>query len=261
MLNNEISQADTTPSTQENSSPFDYSFVPTIARIAIYDDLKSAPRIIEIEPSNTAEYIESLTSQIYEQSRMAGGSIPYTVIREVSENLIHAQFSEIIVSIFDQGNTIRFSDQGPGINNKEKVKLPGFTSAIEPMKRYIRGVGSGLPIVQEYLEVSQGTITIDDNLKSGAVVTISLNQHKEEQQAKPASSLIPPLNEREKQLLPFFLHEGALGVTDLVNLTGLPQSSTYSILVQLEQYGLIEKTVGQKRILTDFGYEVANSFS
>ncbi len=47
-------------------------------------------------------------------------------MREVSENFIHARFKEIIVSILDHGNTIRFADQGPGINFKDKAQLPGF---------------------------------------------------------------------------------------------------------------------------------------
>lgn len=148
-----------------NKADFNYTFVETIARIAVYDDLRSAPRVIEIQPNTTAEFIENLASKIYEQAKLSGGTIPYTVIREVSENFIHAQFSEIIVSILDQGKTIRFSDQGPGIANKDKAQLPGFTSAIEPMKHYIRGVGSGLPIVKDYLDFSNGTITIEDNLR------------------------------------------------------------------------------------------------
>lgn len=237
-------------------SSFDYSFISTIARIAVYDDLKSAPRIIEIKPAPTNDYIESLASKVYEQAKLAGGSIPYTIIREVSENLIHAQFSEIVISIIDKGNTIRFSDQGPGIKNKDNSVLPGFTSAIEPMKSYIRGVGSGFPIVKEYLDVSQGTITIDDNLETGSVITISLVKKVDE---KPLIPLIPPLNTREKQVIPLFLEEGALGVTDIVRLTGLPQSSTHVILRKLEEYGLLEKTTGQKRILTDFGYEISSS--
>ena len=48
-------------------------------------------------------------------------------------------------------------------------------------------------------------------------------------------------------------------MTDLVNLTDAPQSSTHATLKKLEEAGLIEKTAGRKRILTDMGYEVANS--
>ena len=128
---------------------FDYSFVDATARIALYDDLKSAPRITEISPAPTNEFVEHLTTTIYEQSKLVGGKVPYTLIREVSENFIHAQFKEIVVSILDNGNTIRFADQGPGIREKEKAQEPGFSSAIEPMKKYIRGVGSGFPIVQD----------------------------------------------------------------------------------------------------------------
>ena len=259
-----------------NSEYFDFTYVPTTARIALYDDLRSAPRIIEIPPSDTVSFIEALASKIYELSKMAGGDIPYTVIREVSENFIHARFKEIIVSILNNGNTIRFADQGPGILNKEKAQLPGFSSAIEPMKKYIRGVGSGLPIVKEYLNFSHGNITIEDNLGTGSVVTISIGEDvttsQQEQsfnfgaskpnhgvlsQRKP-QVIIPPLSPREKAFLPLFLSEGALGVTELSKLTDVPMSSTHLTLQKLEQAGIVEK-VGQKRMLTDFGFEVAQS--
>lgn len=165
----------TSPSTEAGTgAAFDYTFVDTVGRIALYDDLRSAPRVVEIKPADTAAYIEALASTVYEQSHSAGGTIPYTVIREVSENFIHARFKEVVVSILDQGATIRFADHGPGIPSKEKAQMPGFSSASEPMKNYIRGVGSGLPIVREYLESSHGTITIEDNLGTGAVVTVSL---------------------------------------------------------------------------------------
>ena len=118
-----------------------------VARIAVYDDLLSAPRIVEIQPADAAHYIDSIASTTYELAAQQGGVIPYTVIREVSENFIHAKFKEITVSILDKGCTIRFADQGPGIENKERAQLPGFSSATAEMKDYIRGVGSGLPIV------------------------------------------------------------------------------------------------------------------
>ena len=58
---------------QENdpSQAYDFTYVPTIARIALYDDLRSAPRITEIQPATTAEYIENLASKIYEQAKLA----------------------------------------------------------------------------------------------------------------------------------------------------------------------------------------------
>ena len=243
---------------------FDFAYVHTIARIARYDDMLAAPRIIEIQPAPTHDFIEHLASTIDREAKILGGSIPYVVIREVSENFIHAHFAEIVVSILDNGNTIRFSDHGPGIRDKNKAQLPGFTSAIEPMKHYIRGVGSGLPLTKEYLEMKNGTITIDDNLGTGAVITVSLNhQETPVQQASthvtPITIPTPPLTVRQKDILKCFASEGALGVTDIVNLTGYPTSSTYSELQKLEEAGLLEKSLGKKRILTEIGFQVTQS--
>lgn len=152
----------------------DYSFVPSTARIALYDDLLSSPQIIEVPPAETMDFIGALAAEVYNRSRDMGGAIPFSAIKQVTENLIHADFREIVVSIMDSGNTIRFADQGPGIPDKQRAQLPGFSSATEPMKRYIDGVGSGLPIVREYLDVKHGTLTLDDNLNGGSVITLSL---------------------------------------------------------------------------------------
>ena len=235
--------------------------------------MKSAPRITKIEPAGTTEFIENLTTSVYEQSHLAGGKIPYTIIREVSENFIHAQFSEIVVSILEGGNTIRFADQGPGIAEKQKAQKPGFSSASEPMKEYIRGVGSGFPIVKDYLDEKEGFITIEDNLIHGAVVTISLEkppaekqpqtQPEKKQEAEPApiANLIPIpfLTEREKRFISILASEGVLGITELSNLADCPPSSTHNTVVKLEQSGLIEKTAGKKRQLTDLGIQVAKA--
>lgn len=237
----------------------DFSRALTSARIACYDDLMSAPRITEIPPNTTAEFIEALASTIYTQAQQAGGTIPYTAIREVSENFIHAQFREIIVSILDHGNTIRFSDQGPGIPHKEKAQMPGFSSATEPMKHYIRGVGSGLPLVKEYLSFKHGRITIEDNLKSGAVITISVNPEEERRpiSEKRRGALIPPLTDREKDVLYLFMQEHTLRLTDIKDELGLSPSTVHRTLAKLEEHGIIE-SAGKMRVLTDFGSQVAD---
>ena len=95
------------------------------------------------------------------------------VIREVVENFIHSYFRQPTISILDRGDTIRFSDQGPGIEEKERALEYGTTSATEEMRRYIRGVGSGLPYVQQYMQDKGGSLTIDDNMAGGTIVTIS----------------------------------------------------------------------------------------
>lgn len=250
-----------------SNKDFDYTFVDAVARIALYDDLRSAPRITKIQPARTDDYIEHLTTTVYEQSKLCGGKIPYSVIREVSENFIHAQFREIVVSILDDGNTIRFADQGPGIHEKDKAQQPGFSSAIEPMKDFIRGVGSGLPIVKDYLDDREGSIFIEDNLVSGAVVTISLAQ-KPPAAPQPAALAVEeapqftphiPLSEREQFFLKLLFNEGDLRVTDLQNLTELAPSTVHNTLSKLEEAALVEKTAGKKRTLTPMGHSLAST--
>ncbi|MHB8925678.1 MAG: ATP-binding protein, partial [Coriobacteriia bacterium] len=140
-----------------------------LARIAIYDALTAAPRVEDLHGSDARAFIEALSTRTYQVSHEAGGAIPYTVIREVVENLIHARFQEVVVTVMNSGNTVRFSDQGPGISDKERAFIPGFSTATDDMKRVIKGVGSGLPVVKECLMFSGGTVSVEDNLGTGTV--------------------------------------------------------------------------------------------
>ena len=150
------------------------------ARIAVFDDPSAAPRIVVIEPCDIRSYLEQITATVTRLAQEQGGKIPFTVIREVVENLIHAYFIEPTVSILDGGNTIRFSDQGPGIHDKKRALEFGTTSATTEMKRYIRGVGSGLPYAQQWLEDKGGSLTVEDNILKGTVVTVSLAKGQED---------------------------------------------------------------------------------
>ena len=145
------------------------------ARIAVYDDMLSTPRVIVIEPQDVRTYLEETTNTVYQCMKEQGGHISLMVIREIVENFIHAHFAEPIISILDGGDTIRFADQGPGIDDKERAFDFGVTSANSNMKRYIRGTGAGFPMVQEYLENAGGAVSIEDNMGNGTVVTVSLN--------------------------------------------------------------------------------------
>lgn len=142
-------------------------------RISIYDDMFSTPRVIVIDPAPVRTYLEEITNTVYRCMKEQGGALSLMVIRELVENFIHAHFVEPIISILDGGNTIRFADQGPGIDDKERAFEFGVTSADRTMKRYIRGTGSGLPMVQQYLEAAGGAVSIENNLGGGTVVTVS----------------------------------------------------------------------------------------
>ena len=153
--------------------------VSTPARIAVYDDAAAAPRVVMVEPKDVRSFLEEITATVNRLSHEQGGAIPFMVIREIVENFIHAYFKAPTITILDGGNTIRFSDQGPGIKQKDLALEYGTSSATEEMKHYIRGVGSGLPYAQQYMVDKGGSLDIEDNLGGGTVVTISTHPREE----------------------------------------------------------------------------------
>lgn len=161
------------------------------ARIAVYDDAAAAPRVVVVEPKDVRAYLEEITSEVTHLSHEQGGTIPFMVIREIVENFIHAYFMEPTVSILDHGMTIRFSDQGPGIQQKGRALEYGTSSATEEMRRYIRGVGSGLPYAQQYMADKGGTLTIADNIGHGTIVTISMKKSADTESAPVSQQSMP----------------------------------------------------------------------
>ena len=222
------------------------------------------------------EFIEAIAVRVHELTGQAGGNLPYTVVREVAENLIHAGFAEPVISILDEGTTVRFADQGPGIPEKDRAVLPGYTTAHGGMKSFIRGVGSGLPIVRDFLSISGGTLVIEDNLGCGSVVTLKSppslprRRHAPEEMittaarslvegdAAPASSpraamvLRPRLTTRQTQVLALVLESGSAGPSLVARELGVGLSTAYRDLALLEDLSLIEAEAG-KRTVTDQG--------
>lgn len=174
------------------------------ARIAVYDDMLSTPRVIVIDPQDVRTYLEETTNTVYQCMKEQGGHISLMVIREIVENFIHAHFAEPIISILDGGDTIRFADQGPGIDDKERAFDFGVTSANSNMKRYIRGTGAGFPMVQEYLENAGGAVSIEDNMGNGTVVTVSLDPKRvqEIERAGGRGAAVRPETEQPTYPLP-----------------------------------------------------------
>lgn len=235
------------------SRPVAGAMAPAGARIAVYDGLIAAPRVEELLADDLGAAIEQLASRTYNLARERGGSIPYTIIREVSENLIHAGFREVVVTILENGALIRFADQGPGIPDKEKVFLPGFSTATAEMKRIIRGVGSGLPIVRETLAFAGGTIEIDDNLGSGTVVTLKSAPPDQAQGEPEPTPAIPRLSDRQKHALSIILELGSVGPSALSREIGVSLATAHRELTFLEDADLIVADQSGKRTLTEHG--------
>lgn len=252
------------------------------ARIAVYDDASAAPRVVVVEPKDVRSYLEEITQTVNKLSHEQGGKIPFMVIREIVENFIHAYFQSPTITILDEGNTIRFTDQGPGIQEKERALEYGTTSATEEMKHYIRGVGSGLPYAQQYMLDKGGSLQIEDNIHGGTVVTISTHaqadahelsrplDHKQAERTqiekdaakapetaqtpapKPASKLPFELDDQESAALGFIYEQNHAGPTDLARELGKSGPTWSRVLARLANKGLVIKD-GQKYRLTEIG--------
>jgi len=101
------------------------------------------------------------------------GSVPGEALRELIDNLIHAEFKGAVISILDEGNTVRVSDKGPGIEDKDRAFEFGYSGATPEVLEKIRGAGGGLGIARLAAKRAGGMIILDDNLGGGTVATVS----------------------------------------------------------------------------------------
>lgn len=257
----EASRERTVPRTGAGSAPA-ASRLPTVPvgtgapRIAIYDTLTSPPRVIEVEEADLPQLISSLAEKTYRHCREQGGQVPFTVIQEIIENLIHAYFRDVVVTILDGGQTIRVSDHGPGVVDKDRAFEPGFTTATASQRTIIRGVGSGLPIASESLQFLRGVISVDDNLGGGAVFTIRLPQQPV---AEPPAPPAPRLTTRQKKILVLLMELGSAGPRAIGRELGVAASTVYRELGLLEEMGLIHSRGDGKRALREEGLRLLDS--
>ncbi len=234
------------------------------ARIAIYDSFLAPPQVVELLSSEREEFIDSLSSKIYHLSHERGSEAPFTAIKELVENLIHADFKEVVVTILNGGRTIRIADQGPGIADKKTVFEPGFSTATGEMKGIIKGVGSGLPIAKEIVSAASGSIKIEDNLGKGAVVTLTLGPSLKEggaesdKKADPSRSLV--LSNRQKKVLFLVAEIGPAGPSEVSSELQMSLSTAYRDLRSLEDLGLLWSDERGRRVLSGEGIDFMETF-
>jgi hypothetical protein len=188
----------------------------------------------------------------YSLAREQGGIIPMSVFRELIDNLVHASFAGVVITILDRGNTVRISDQGPGIPDKEAALRPGFTSADAEAKRLIRGVGSGFALVKETLAALGGDLSIEDNLGRGTVVTARVSPLPETPLA-PGPAPAYNLPERQLKILLLTVELAPVGPTRIAQELGVSTSTAYRDLVSLEQAGFVVCRPSGHRSATDAG--------
>jgi hypothetical protein len=201
---------------------------------------------------SVSELLEALTTRTHGLVREEGGAVPVSVLRELIDNLVHASFAGVVITILDRGNTVRISDQGPGIPDKEAALRPGFTSADATAKHYIKGVGSGFPLVRETLDALGGTLDIEDNLGRGTVVTARVPALVETALA-PAPAPAYNLPERQLKVLLLTVELAPVGPTRIAQELGVSTSTAYRELVSLEQVGFVVCRPSGHRSATDAG--------
>ena len=227
-------------------------------RIAIYDTLTSPPRVIAVEEKDLPALIASLAEKTYHYCREQGGQIPYTVLQELMENLLHACFRDVVITILDNGQTIRISDHGPGVDDKDRAFQPGFTTATALQRQIIRGVGSGLPVARESLLFLRGVLTVDDNLRGGAVFTIKMPAHAPEPAAAPRAPQVK-LTMRQTKVLVLLMELGSSGPTAIAKELDISAATAFRELVVLQDMGLIHSLGDGKRALREEGLHLLES--
>ena len=278
------------PFVEENTNQDEKNVIPEnaltvryAARIAVYDDKAAAPRVVLVEPKDVRAYLDEIAATVNRLAHEQGGQIPFMVMREIVENFIHAHFVAPTISIMDNGNTIRFSDQGPGIKEKNRALEFGTSSATEEMKSFIRGVGFGLPYAQQYMVEKGGSLTLEDNISGGTIVTLSTRRSKDahiqtlptqeetedslsitqepaahQSITLPVSEKLTPqlpnlvLTDRAKLVLQYLSEHEWVGATELTTTFGLSTPTWSRELKSLVNIGIIGK-VGQKYKLTKIG--------
>jgi hypothetical protein len=207
-----------------------------------------------------------------EKVKAAGGRVPEEALRELVENLIHAAFRGVVISVFEGGNVVRISDKGPGIENKPRAFEFGFSGATPEALREIRGVGAGLGLARAAAGKIGGTVTLEDNIGGGTVATVSV---RETSQATDSGKLptpppapqrkypdvVPKMNisERQQKVLITVLECGEIGPSTVADRLEISVSTAYRDLSVLEEHGLVTSAESGKRVITPLGRDLVEA--
>ena len=238
-------------------------------RMAVYPG-GGTPEITEVSASNPGSATRKFTRFVSEKVREAGGRVPEESIREVVENLIHASYRGVVISVLDDGNVVRVSDKGPGVENKSRAMEFGFSGAAPGALGEIRGVGAGLGIARAAAEKVGGTLTIEDNIGGGTVATISVAGDEavtEEREAAPPPPQrrypdgVPRMNisERQQKALITVLECGEVGPSTVADKLEISVSTAYRDLSVLEEHGLVMADESGKRLISPLGRDLVEA--
>jgi DNA-binding transcriptional ArsR family regulator len=236
-------------------------------RIAVYPR-GGEPEVTEVAAANPRSATAKFTRLVMDEVREAGGRVPEESVREVIENLVHAEYRGVVISILDDGNVVRVSDKGPGVQQKERAMEFGFSGATPEALGEIRGVGAGLGIARAAAEKAGGTVLIEDNIGGGTVTTISVSGTSSEAgepvKASPPRRYpdgVPRMNisERQQKVLITVLECGEVGPSTVADRLEISVSTAYRDLSVLEEHGLVVTDETGKRVISPLGTDLVEA--
>jgi DNA-binding transcriptional ArsR family regulator len=238
-------------------------------RIAVYPR-SGEPEVTEVAAANPGAATTKFTRFVMDEVREAGGGVPEESVREVVENLVHADYRGVVISVLDGGDVVRVSDKGPGVQHKERAMEFGFSGATPEALREIRGVGAGLGIARASAEKVGGTVTVEDNIGGGTVATISVPGDEAAPKEQGAAQLSPPrrypdgvprmnISERQQKVLITVLECGEVGPSTVAERLEISVSTAYRDLSVLEEHGLVVTDESGKRIISPLGKDLVEA--
>src|SRR4051794_17914822 len=82
-------------------------------KVAVYPR-SGEPEVSEVSAASPRAAGAKFSSMVMEKVRASGGRVPEEALQELVENLIHAEFKGVVISILENGNVVRISDKGLG---------------------------------------------------------------------------------------------------------------------------------------------------
>lgn len=254
--------AETAPAPATTAGAGDFVGAP--ARIAVYPQRHAIPEVFHVPVDRAVDgslpgLIDELAVKTHDLARAQGGRLPMDILHELVSNLVHASFSEVVISILDGGNTVSISDRGPGIPDKRTAVRAGFTSADSRLKQYIRGVGSGLALVTERVRRMGGSLEIEDNIMGGTVVTVHVDPDPTQEALAPTAVPAYNLSDRQLKTLLLTVELAPVGPTRIARELGVATSTAYRDLTFLEEAGLVVSQATGRRSVSDAGLAYVNA--
>lgn len=238
-------------------------------KVAVYPD-KGEPEVSEVSAASPRAAGEKFSRVVMERIRASEGRVPEEALQELIGNLIHAEFKGVVISVLEEGNVVRVSDKGSGIEQKERAFEFGFSGAAPEAVPEIRGVGAGLGIARAAAEKEGGTLTIEDNIGGGTVATISMPETSQAEVTKSASKPTPQkkypdavprmnISERQQKVLITVLECGEVGPSTIAERLEISVSTAYRDLSFLEEHGLAVVAESGKRVATPLGRDLVET--